>query len=151
MYIMIISISVSIFACIINVYITISTSFVITITFNFIIFIVIVMPSPSSLSSAALLLPPLSLTSLLFPVMLSLSSRWYNVKLIWSNLLNQINLIMCNTKFKTFLFAQISAMKFLKIGRALIYKINFMKTASQSENHHMWRNKHKNKTTNEST
>ena len=26
-----------------------------------------------------------------------------------------------------------------------------MKTASQSENHHMWRNKHKNKTTNEST
>ena len=41
-------------------------------------------------------------------------SRLYTVKFTWSNLLNQINLIMYTAKFDAFLFDQSSLIKFRK-------------------------------------
>ena len=68
--------------------------------------------------------------------------RYYTVRLTWSNLLNQINLIMYTAKFETFLSDQI----FTKIGRILNHQTNLMKII-QSKLKNIRKNQ-ENKTTN---
>ena len=69
------------------------------------------------------------------------------VKLIWSNLLNQINLIRYTAKFGTFLLDQF----FKKIWHVLIHQISWMKNIKSNFKSPQRRKIEENKTTNEST